>query len=98
MVSFLIIFLYGSMVWGIFPFDPHVSWEAHLYGSITGLILSITLKNKGPQPVEYWKDEVESEIEIEIESEIENEREEEEIKEEEKGRIIHINYEYKEKE
>jgi membrane associated rhomboid family serine protease len=98
MVSFLIIFLYGSMVWGIFPFDPHVSWEAHLYGSITGLILSIALKNKGPQPVDYWKDEEESE-EKESVNESENESEkEEEIKEEEKGRIIHINYEYKEKE
>lgn len=59
MISLLIVFLYGSMVWGIFPFDPQVSWEGHLYGAITGLILSIVLRKEGPQPVKYWADEEE---------------------------------------
>lgn len=103
MVSFLIIFLYGSMVWGIFPFDPHVSWEAHLYGAITGLILAIALRKEGPQPVVYWEEEESEESEEEKEKEGEEESEEESEKEseeekEEPGRIIHINYEYKEKE
>lgn len=97
MVSFLIIFLYGSMVWGIFPFDPHVSWEAHLYGAITGLILAIALRKEGPQPVVYWAEEKieESENESEVKEESGNESEKEK---EETGRIIRINYEYKEKE
>jgi membrane associated rhomboid family serine protease len=92
MVSFLIIFLYGSMVWGIFPFDPHVSWEAHLYGAITGLILAIALRKQGPQPAVYWEED-ESEESGEMSEEIEKENENEDSK-----RIIHINYEYKEKE
>lgn len=64
MISLLIVFLYGSMVWGIFPFDPHVSWEAHLYGAITGLILSVVLRKEGPQRVKYWADEEEEDEEI----------------------------------
>jgi membrane associated rhomboid family serine protease len=68
MISLLIVFLYGSMVWGIFPFDPQVSWEAHLYGAITGLMLAIVLRKQGPQPVQYWADEEEEGIVNENES------------------------------
>jgi membrane associated rhomboid family serine protease len=64
MISLLVIFLYGSMVWGIFPFDPHVSWEGHLYGALTGLILAVTLRKEGPQPVKYWEEEEKEEEEI----------------------------------
>ncbi|MBI3509288.1 MAG: rhomboid family intramembrane serine protease [Bacteroidetes bacterium] len=59
MLSFLVIFLYGSLVWGIFPFDPHVSWEAHLYGGLTGLVLAIVLRKEGPQPKKYFQEEEE---------------------------------------
>jgi len=100
MVSFLIIFLYGSLVWGIFPFDPHVSWEAHLYGAITGLILAIALRKEGPQPVVYWEEEERevSEESGEMREEREEREKESELEKEETGRIIHINYEYKQKE
>ncbi len=43
-LSMLVIFLYGSMVWGIFPgFQPKkdISWEGHLSGALTGAILSL---------------------------------------------------------
>lgn len=61
MISMLIVFLYGSMVWGIFPFDPQVSWEAHLYGGLTGLILAVALRKEGPQPPKYFEDEKDEE-------------------------------------
>lgn len=38
--SLLIVFLYGSMFWGVFPVKDGVSWEAHLWGSIAGFILA----------------------------------------------------------
>ncbi len=63
MLSFLLIFLYGSMVWGIFPFDPTVSWEGHLYGALSGIIFAFVLRKQGPQPVNFWADEEEQEIE-----------------------------------
>ena len=40
-ISLLIVFLYGGMIWGIFPdFIPGraISWESHLAGLITGCI------------------------------------------------------------
>lgn len=39
-VSLLIVFIYGSLVWGIFPLEEKVSWQGHLGGSITGIILA----------------------------------------------------------
>ena len=62
--SLLITFLYGSMVWGIFPetVKKGVSWEAHLSGAIIGLILSIVLLKTGPQRKKYeWDEEDEEE-------------------------------------
>lgn len=60
-VTLLITFLYGSMVWGIFPqFFPgqNISWESHLSGMISGLIFAIWFRNIGPQKVEYvWSDD-----------------------------------------
>lgn len=39
-ISLLVIFLYGGMVWGLLPIDPHVSWQGHLFGALTGLLLA----------------------------------------------------------
>lgn len=59
-ISLVVAFLYGSMVWHIFPWqlqDP-ISWEGHLAGGIIGLILSIWYRNEGPQkPVVQWDEE-----------------------------------------
>lgn len=72
-ISLVVIFLYGSMVWGIFPNQPGVSWEAHAFGLIGGITVAFILRKKGPQPKklqyeieeemgiepvgEYWKDQ-----------------------------------------
>lgn len=50
--AMIVIFLYGSMVWGVFPdFFPHknISWESHLMGGIAGLLLSLFFLDAGPQ-------------------------------------------------
>ncbi len=39
-VSLLIVFIYGSLVWGVFPMEEKVSWQGHLAGSITGIALA----------------------------------------------------------
>jgi membrane associated rhomboid family serine protease len=58
-LSLLIVFLYGSMVWGIFPgIYKNVSWESHMLGFFSGVILSIWYRNDGPQrPVYEWEEE-----------------------------------------
>jgi len=45
-ISLLTIFLYGGMFWGLFPVKEGVSWESHLFGFITGLLIAIYYKNE----------------------------------------------------
>ncbi len=63
-ISFVVIFLYGNMVWHVFPWqvnDP-ISWEGHLSGGFAGLILSVIFRNAGPQkPQKIWDEEDERE-------------------------------------
>jgi len=62
--SLIIIFLYGSIVWGFFPQlfpDKHISWEGHLAGTITGIVLAFFYRNEGPVKKIYFEDEEEEE-------------------------------------
>lgn len=45
-LSLLIIFFYGSMVWGVFPQPGEVSWESHLAGALSGMALSVWFKSE----------------------------------------------------
>jgi membrane associated rhomboid family serine protease len=60
-LSLLIVFLYGSMVWGIFPgIYRNVSWESHMLGFFAGVVLSVWYRKEGPQrPVYEWMNEEE---------------------------------------
>jgi len=37
-LSLFVVFLYGSIVWGMFPIDVKISWEGHLMGAISGTL------------------------------------------------------------
>ncbi len=50
-VSLLIGFLYGSMVWGVLPIRPHMSWELHLSGAIIGVLLAFVFRKWDRVPV-----------------------------------------------
>jgi len=39
-LSVVVVFLYGGMVWGMFPINPDVSWEGHLWGAVSGVVLA----------------------------------------------------------
>ncbi|MDP4210315.1 MAG: rhomboid family intramembrane serine protease [Bacteroidota bacterium] len=56
-ISLLTIFLYGGMVWGIFPILPEISWESHLFGGLTGLFFAFVYASEGPQKEEPDWDE-----------------------------------------
>lgn len=62
-LSLLVVFLYGQMVWGIFPgIYKNVSWESHMLGFFSGIILAIWFRKEGPQkPVYEWIDEEDEE-------------------------------------
>jgi membrane associated rhomboid family serine protease len=64
-VSMLVIFLYGSMIWGLLPTKGPISWEGHLAGFIAGILVAIFYRNEGPKPKKYqW--EIDEEIEEEL--------------------------------
>lgn len=52
-ISLLIIFIYGSIIWGVFPIEKTISWEGHLMGLIWGFILSIFFLPEGPQNIPH---------------------------------------------
>ena len=59
-LSLLVFFLYGGMIWGVFPGAPGISFESHFFGAATGIILAILLKGQDPAPPEKrysWEDE-----------------------------------------
>lgn len=61
-MALLVIFLYGSLVWGLFPIKLDISWEGHLFGAIAGTFLSFYYLKEGPQPERpRWMDEPEDE-------------------------------------
>ena len=66
--TLVIIFLYGSLVWGFFPQlfpDKYISWEGHLAGAMSGVLLAFFYRNEGPQKKKYFEDEEDEIDEIE---------------------------------
>lgn len=63
-LSLFIVFLYGSMIWGIFPTKERISWEGHLSGMIVGVALAFIYRARGPQRPKYQY-EIEKELGIE---------------------------------
>lgn len=73
-ISLVVIFLYGSFIWGLFPIEPKISWDGHLMGAVSGTILSLIYNKQGPpnQPKEWENETDDDEEEIEEYSDPEN--------------------------
>lgn len=58
-VSLLVGFLYGSMVWGVLPGRPQMSWEMHLTGATVGVLMAFVYMNWDRVPLlRYdWEDD-----------------------------------------
>jgi len=58
-LSLAVVFLYGGMVWGLFPIlkeELNISWEAHLFGALAGIYTAFIFKDLGPQRQPYsWE-------------------------------------------
>ncbi len=64
-ISLLVSFLYGSMIWGVLPLVPRISWESHLMGAIAGIVLALYYKGEGPERKKYsWEYEEDDEEEF----------------------------------
>ncbi len=68
-ISLLVSFLYGSMVWGIFPFEfaiqERISWEGHLAGAIVGLFMAYRFRKIQVEPKRKYSWDYETEKEEE---------------------------------
>lgn len=66
-LSLAVVFFYGSMIWYVFPIQEDISWEDHLGGFLSGLLLSVVYRNRLEVPTKYlWEeghfDEVEDDF------------------------------------
>ena len=65
-LAIIILFLYGSMLWGVFPSGPKVSFEAHLFGAVVGAVCGGLLYRRDPLPParrSSWEDDDETDPE-----------------------------------
>ena len=57
-LSLLVVFLYGSMIWGTLPIEEGVSWEGHMSGLLTGLLFALFFRKQVAKPKKYiWEEE-----------------------------------------
>jgi len=53
-VSLVIWFLYSTMIWGIFPIRPNMSWELHLSGAVIGVLLAWFYRKRDQVPLKKY--------------------------------------------
>jgi len=66
-LSCIVFFMYGSLIFGIFPTEPGVSFESHFFGAVIGVLCAIIFRNVDEKPPEKrydWEDEVDEPDEL----------------------------------
>jgi hypothetical protein len=65
-LSLLVVFLYGSLIWGVLPLIEGVSWEGHLFGALAGWLLAYYFKADGPQRKKFEWEGKDEQYEVEF--------------------------------
>lgn len=47
-IALLVVFLYGSLIWGVLPIKETISYESHALGALMGLLLAFYFRDKKP--------------------------------------------------
>lgn len=63
-LSLFVVFLYGSLIWGIFPLEAKISWEGHISGLLVGVVMAFLYRKQGPQSPKFVY-EIEKDLGIE---------------------------------
>jgi membrane associated rhomboid family serine protease len=45
-ISVAVVMLYGGVIYGVLPTDPHVSWESHFAGALVGVFTAIQFSSR----------------------------------------------------
>jgi len=56
-ISIVIVFLYGSLIFGVIPNKQHISWESHLFGMLVGALLSWLYRKREIPIYKVWDEE-----------------------------------------
>jgi membrane associated rhomboid family serine protease len=59
-LSLIVFFLYGGMVWTIFPQEAGISYESHFFGAAAGVVAAFLFRDRDPLPpvkTYEWEDE-----------------------------------------
>lgn len=56
-LALIVTFLYGGLTWGVLPIKAEISWEAHLFGSLVGIMFAFIFRKADPAPKYDWEDE-----------------------------------------
>ena len=57
-LAFVVVFLYGSLLWYLFPIDPKISWEGHLSGFAVGFVFALLFRsNPIPKKKYPWEED-----------------------------------------
>ena len=65
-LSLIIVFLYGGMIWRMFPLEAGISWQSHLSGAVAGFLLAILYRKSPitPDPADSSEDLDDSDEEL----------------------------------
>lgn len=47
-VGLVVLAVYGSVLWGVLPTDPSISWQGHLFGLTGGVLAAFLYRRKQP--------------------------------------------------
>ncbi|MEZ4882191.1 MAG: rhomboid family intramembrane serine protease [Flavobacteriaceae bacterium] len=57
-LALAVVFLYGGMLWYVFPVNPSISWEGHLSGFFVGILFAFFFKENHIENKKYvWERE-----------------------------------------
>ncbi len=67
-LSMIVFFMYGGMIWSVFPDDPKISFELHFFGAVSGIMMAFLLRNRDKPAAKKtysWENETATDVELE---------------------------------